>query len=43
MIQNQKHEFFNDARQKISEHLGTPSATGYVVEYPDYNEEAYTR
>jgi len=43
MVQNQKHEFFNYARQRISEHLGTPSATSYVVEYPDYNEEAHTR
>jgi len=33
MIHNQRDEFFDYARQKISEHLASPAATSYVVDY----------
>ena len=33
MIRNQRDEFFDYARQKISEHLASPSATSYAVKY----------
>ena len=33
MIKKQRDEFMNYCRQRISEKLGTPSATSYVVEH----------
>ena len=37
MIQKQRDEFFDYCRQRISEKLGTPSATSYVVEHTAAN------
>ena len=44
MIQKQRDEYFDYCRQRISEHLATPSATSYVVEHVVSNnyEEDYT-
>jgi len=35
MIRNQRDEYFDYARQRINEHLASPAATGYMVEYAE--------